>query len=63
VPVDLTIEYTDGSKAKIHRSVAVWEKASQLTLAVHSALPVKKVILGSTYTPDSHPADNEFDVR
>jgi hypothetical protein len=63
VPVDLTIEYTDGSKDKMHRSVAVWEHDTQLAVPFHSIKPVSKIRLGSTYTPDSHPADNIFEVH
>jgi len=62
VPVDLTIEYNDGSKDKIHRSVAVWEHETQLSVPFHPAKPVSKIRLGSTYVPDSHPADNVFEV-
>ena len=63
VPVDLTIEYTDGSKEQIHRSVAVWERDTQLTVPFHSTKSVSRVRLGGTYVPDSHPADNTFEVR
>ena len=63
VPVDLTIEYTDGSKEQIHRSMAVWERDTQLTVPFHSTKSVSRVRLGGTYVPDSHPADNTFEVR
>ncbi len=63
IPVDLTIEYADGTTEKAHRSVAVWEHETQLSLTFRSAKPVRKVKLGSTYTPDSHPADNNFEVH
>jgi Peptidase family M1 domain len=63
VPVDLTIEYNDGSKEKIHRSVAVWEHETQLNISFNATRPVDKIRLGSTYTPDSHPADNVFDLK
>jgi Peptidase family M1 domain len=63
VPVDLTIEYTDGSKEKVHRSVAVWEHETEVSLPLHGTKPVHKIRLGSTYTPDSHPADNEYEVH
>jgi len=64
VPVDLTIEYTDSTSEKIHRSVAVWEKGdTELVIPIPSAKPIQKIILGSTYTPDSHRADNVFEVH
>ena len=62
VPVDVTIEYADGSKEKIHRSIAVWEHETELTIPFHTVHPVSRIRLGSTYVPDSHPADNVFDV-
>ena len=63
VPVDLTIEYKDGSKEKIHRSIAVWEHETRLNISFNAARPVTRIRLGSTYTPDSHPADNVFEVK
>lgn len=63
VPVDLTIEYGNGKTEKIHRSVAVWEHGTQLTLTFHSAGAVGRIRLGSTYVPDSHPEDNLYDVH
>ncbi len=63
IPVDLTIEYTDGTTEKVHRSVAVWEHETQLSLPLGTTKQVGKVRLGSTYTPDSHPADNTFEVH
>ncbi|HLZ87929.1 MAG TPA: M1 family metallopeptidase [Puia sp.] len=59
VPVDLTIEFADGSKKNIHRSAAIWEKGNgETVIPVTSAKAISRVSLGSTYTPDSHPADN-----
>ena len=60
VPVDLTIEYADSTKEKIHRSVAVWEHDTQISVPFRSAKAVTRITLGSTYTPDSHPADNVY---
>jgi hypothetical protein len=59
IPVDLTIEYADGKTSKIHRSVGVWEKGNtEVSISVPTASAIRKVRLGSTYTPDSNPADN-----
>jgi peptidase M1-like protein len=63
VPVDLTIEYSDGSKEKIHRTISVWERESKLSIDFHAIQPVSRIILGNTYVPDSHPADNVFEVK
>jgi aminopeptidase N len=64
VPIDLSIEFTDGSGEKIHRSVAVWEKGDkEAVIAVLSRKSIRKVTLGSTYTPDSHPEDNVWPAK
>jgi len=63
VPVDLTIEYSDGTKEKIHRSVIVWERETRLTIPFRATRAVSKLTLGSTYVPDTHPDDNVYDVH
>ncbi|MEO8771223.1 MAG: M1 family metallopeptidase [Ferruginibacter sp.] len=63
VPVDLTIVYKDGSKEKIHRSVAVWEKGNKtMTINFTSSKVVKRILLGSTYVPDVNKKDNELTI-
>jgi hypothetical protein len=63
VPVDLTLEYSDGSKQTIHRSVAVWENADTLSLPVSTSKTITKATLGGTYNSDTDPSDNVFDVK
>ncbi|HEY4335222.1 MAG TPA: M1 family metallopeptidase [Puia sp.] len=59
LPVDLAIEFTDGSKKNIHRSVGVWEKGNAETVVpVGSDLGIKKISLGSAHVSDSNPGDN-----
>jgi hypothetical protein len=58
VPVDLTINYADGSKEQVHRSIAVWEKANTVTLTLSAKKSVKSIALGSTYVPDVNRKDN-----
>lgn len=59
IPIDLSIECADGTTRKIHRSVEVWEKGNtEVSIPVETGSPVKKIRLGSTYDPDSVPADN-----
>jgi aminopeptidase N len=61
MPVDLTIEFADGNKKSIHRSVGVWEKGERETqVPVGSEKVIRKISLGSTYVPDSFPKDNEW---
>jgi hypothetical protein len=64
VPIDLTIEFSDGTSRKIHRSVGVWEQENKTAvIPVPSGKSIRKVTLGSTYTPDSYPADNVWPVK
>ena len=63
VPVDLTFGYADGTSGSAHRTAAVWQNQSQLKFTFHSDRPLTSVKLGSTYTPDSHPADNVYEVH
>ena len=64
VPVDLIIEFADGSTQKIHRSIAVWEKGSKTcSISLTAAKTVKQVTLGDPHTPDSKPNDNVYIVK
>jgi hypothetical protein len=59
VPIDLTIDYADGHAEKLHRSVAVWEHASSVTLPL-ATVAIKKITLGGTFDPDHNPKDNVY---
>jgi hypothetical protein len=64
LPVDITITYADNSTEKIHRSIVVWEKGNtSVLLTASSAKKIKKIELGSTYTPDSNKKDNVWEVK
>jgi len=59
VPVDLLIQFEDGSTQTIHRSIAVWQQGnSSLTLALPAGKKLTKLTLGSVHTPDSDKRDN-----
>jgi len=63
LPVDLTIEFADGSKKEVHRSVGVWEKGNVETgVPVGSEKAIKKISLGSAHVSDTFPADNVWPV-
>src|SRR6218665_723666 len=63
VPVDLTVLYADGSTEKLHRSIAVWEKAKSVTIPFTAAKKVKKITLADPHTPESRPADNVYEEK
>lgn len=61
VPVDLTVEYMDGSVQHIHRSIAVWATgARKVELRFRADKKIKSLRLGSTYVPDVNKADNTY---
>jgi hypothetical protein len=64
VPVDLTIEYADGSTKTIHRSISCWEFGNtSINLNFDVTKPVKKLTLGSTYTPDVDKTNNVWEAK
>ncbi|MGO4291364.1 M1 family metallopeptidase [Chitinophaga sp. RAB17] len=64
VPVDITVLFEDNSTAKIHRSIACWEKGNKtVSLAFPSPKKIKKVTLGSTWTADIDKGDNVYEVK
>ena len=64
VPIDLTIIYKDGSREKLHRSIAVWEKGkTSVTLTFNATQTVSRIVLGDAHTPDSNPKDNTWEVK
>lgn len=61
MPVDLTVHYRDGSTEQVHRSIAVWEKGDPaVEITFKTIKPVVKIVLGSTYIPDSDTGDNQW---
>lgn len=64
VPVDLVVNYNDGSTEKIHRSIAVWEKGNtQIQLIFRTNKKIRKLTLGSTYVPDVDKTNNIYEVK
>ncbi len=64
VPVDLTVEYTDGSILNLHQNVSCWEKGNTSVLLKFTAgKPVKQLRLGSTYVPDVDKTNNVWGVN
>jgi hypothetical protein len=58
VPVELAINFTDGSKTTVRRSIAVWENATSVSLTVPTVKTIKNITLGGTYVPDVNRKDN-----
>jgi len=61
VPVNLTVYYKDGSMQLEHQSIACWAKGNKTTNVTFVAKkPVKQLVLGTTYDPDTDKKDNTW---
>ncbi|HSU27229.1 MAG TPA: M1 family aminopeptidase, partial [Chitinophagaceae bacterium] len=61
VPIDLLVQYTDGSTEKIHRSIAVWEKAPvSVMINLVTSKQIKKITLKETHVSHANRKDNEY---
>ncbi|MEO6630271.1 MAG: peptidase, partial [Mucilaginibacter sp.] len=59
VPVDLTINFADGTIQHIHQSVKCWANGGKTYFINFTAKrKVSKLVLGGIYDPDSHKEDN-----
>jgi hypothetical protein len=64
VPIDLTINFADGSTKKIHRSIEVWENENRSTsISFNTNKKVKKIELGSLHVPDVNKEDNAWENK
>ncbi|MBL7741657.1 MAG: M1 family metallopeptidase [Chitinophagaceae bacterium] len=64
VPVDIVIEYKDGSKQRIHRNIGVWEKGNKtVTVSFVTAKAIELLKLYHPHTPDSYPQDNTYEIK
>ena len=64
MPIDLRLEYEDGSMARIHETIGIWEKGDSLvTIQARGIKNLKRVVLGSSHVPDKNNRDNTFNVK
>lgn len=63
IPVDVTITFTDGSQQKVHRSILVWEKSNKTSISFTSTKKIRRIELGSLYTPDSVKENNVWESK
>jgi hypothetical protein len=64
VPVDVTVNFADGTTKKFHYSIAVWEKGNKsITIRFTFSKKIKKIELGSVHTPDSDKKNNTWEVK
>jgi len=59
IPVNLTLNYADGTTELVHKTIEVWASGNKSTAVNFTAKKaVKKIVLGATYDPDSNKKDN-----
>ncbi|HYM95111.1 MAG TPA: peptidase, partial [Chitinophagaceae bacterium] len=64
LPVDLKLEFADGSTSIIHKSVEVWKKENKtITLSLPTGKKIKKITLGAVHTPDRDKKDNVWEMK
>jgi hypothetical protein len=61
VPVDLLIEYKDGSSKSIHRDISCWEKGNNsIVLSFETLKAIEQLKLGDVHTPDIDKTNNIY---
>lgn len=64
LPVDLTLEFADGTAEKLHNTVGVWEKGDlDIIIPLKTTKILKKITVGSTYVPDKYSGNNTLTVK
>lgn len=64
VPVDLAVNYADGTTKLIHQSVKCWAHGRKTYNVNFTAKgKVSKMVLGGIYDPDSHKEDNVWEGK
>jgi hypothetical protein len=64
LPVDLNLEYADGTEEKVHKNIGIWEQGNtSASIDVPTSKTLKKVVMGSRHVPDRDSNDNTFRVN
>lgn len=64
LPVDLRMDYADGSVSHLHHSIGIWEQGNQVvSIEVPTGKVLKKVVLGGGHVPDKESKDNTYVVK
>jgi aminopeptidase N len=64
VPINLTLNYNDGSTQLVHQSIAAWKNGNK-TFAITQATrkKIKRMVLGTTYDPDVNKENNVWESK
>jgi hypothetical protein len=61
LPIELTIEYTDGTRNAISKTAEVWKTGvKQIILTEHSEKIISKCTIGADWIPDTNKSDNSL---
>ncbi|UKT65343.1 M1 family metallopeptidase [Pedobacter mucosus] len=64
LPIDLTLNFTDGSVQKNHSTIGVWENGNkEVKIEIKTTKKLNKVVMGSAHVPDKVKSDNSFSVN
>lgn len=64
VPINLTLNYADGTSKVIYKDVSVWEKGNKTYVVNFTAeKQVKTIELGELHIPDSNKKNNVWEVK
>jgi len=61
VPIELTVEFEDGTSELRRKPVSVWSDGNRgHTLTIPDRGEIRSIVLGNWNTPDANPADNRY---
>jgi hypothetical protein len=64
LPIDLVLNYADGSKETNHSTIAVWQDgAKEVQIEIKTSKKLNKVTMGSSHVPDIVKSDNTYSVN
>ncbi|RZK64964.1 MAG: peptidase, partial [Pedobacter sp.] len=64
LPIDLVLNYADGSKETNHSTIAVWQDgAKEVQIEIKTSKKLNKVSMGSSHVPDKVKSDNTYSVN
>lgn len=64
LPIDLTLNFSDGSTEKNHTTIGIWQSGDkQVVINIKTSKKLNKVLMGSAHIPDKVKSDNSFSVN
>ena len=64
MPIDLTLNFDDGSVEKEHRTIRSWQTGNEeVYIHIKTTKKLKKVVMSNPHTPDKDKSNNSFNVN